>query len=160
MAILALATGAVVLILFLLLYLPLMNRLKIRGSECRSLEAEANQARTSLGTLKKAPPAKSLITEGEISLAIDELTKQGKSEGVNFISITPRQTEKSEDSKYRILPIDIEAESSYEALGRFLGSLELLREGLMTVGSFDVSPDSRKPSRIRTRLTVSLYLTA
>lgn len=150
--------GVAGLVLFFSLYLPLGRGLKIRGSECRILETEIGQAQEGLSLFRKNGRGKSLITEEEVSRAIDELTRQGKSLGINFISLTPRQAEKSEGSRFRIFPIEMETESTYEALGRFLGSLDELQKSLVTVGGFDVIPNEGNPSKLKAKLTVQMYL--
>ena len=89
---------------------------------------------------------------------MEELTRQGKSGGINFVSLTPGAVEDTEGREYRILPIEMEIESTYEALGHFLGLLDEMEKSLLKVQSFNVVTKGEDPSKIHTRLTVYLYL--
>src|SRR3989338_6324783 len=101
--------------LYFFLYSPLMNKLRRAHSECKRLETELLQAREAIGSLRIEAPKGKLISEEDVSWAIDDLTKNGKLAKVNFISITPKQTEEEKQSpSYKILPIEIEMESTYE----------------------------------------------
>lgn len=146
--------------LYLFLYGPLMNQLRKKTLEAKTIEAEVFQTRAGIESFKAADIKKTFVTEQEISLAIDELTRQGKAQGMNFVfvSSTPKAIEKPPDSLYRILPVEMETESSYESLGQFLGSLDDLEKYLVTVRSFSVISDKDEPSRVSTQLTVNLYL--
>ena len=144
--------------LYIFLYGPLMSKLRTAYLECCAIEADADQARQSTVSVKKGDIKRGLIKEEEISFAIDELTKQGKLEGVNFISMTPGEIEKSK-APYAILPIKIEAESSYEKLGTFLGTLDELERSLVTIRSFKITPTKENPSELRAELVVNMYIT-
>ena len=157
---LTLVIGAVVaaisLGLYLLAYAPLMRRLKIQGSECRIVEGEVNEARNLIAIFRARETDKTLILEKDVSATLEELTRQGNFIGINFISVTPRSIE--EGTEHRILPIEMELESSYETLGKFLGLLDDMQGNLLKVRDFMVNPKSDDPHNLMTRLTVSLYL--
>ena len=144
------------LALYLFLYRPLLRELNVQASACRELEANLAHARQLAARLKTGGEERSFTKEEEVSLAIDELTRQGKLKGINFISITPKSMEKSKDGRFQILPIEVETESSYETLGRFLGSLEDLKTSLVTVASFNVTAEGEDPSRLRAKLTLHM----
>ena len=86
------------------------------------------------------------------------MTKQGRSKGINFNSIAPRKIENPGDSKYKILPIDIEVKSTYKELAVFLGLLEELEKSLVTVKNLNISSGKEKTAKLNTRLTVNMYL--
>ena len=157
--IIIIAGGVIIAVsgLYLFLYRPLINKLRGAHLECKAAEVEVLQTRGLTVSLKTEPSKKDLISEGDISLAIDELTRQGELEGINFISITLRQI-KRHRALYKILPIEIEIESTYEELGAFLGSLDDLGEALITVGSFNITPNKKGPERLRTKLVVNMHL--
>ena len=129
--IIAVAVVIVILGVYLVLYRPLSNKIRTARLECNSIEAEVLQARNQIVPLKQEVTKKGLIIEEDISLAIDELTKLGKSKGLNFNSITPKEIRKSEHPQCNILPIVMDIESTYKDLGIFLGSLEGLQNSLM-----------------------------
>lgn len=152
-AILIIAVG-----LYIFLYGPLISRLRVMRLECKTIEADVLQTRSRLASIETIDIKKGLIKEEEISFAIDELTRQGKLEGVNFVSMTPKEIEKREDAPYNILPIEIEIESTYEKLGIFLGSLDKLERCLVTVRNFNITPDKEDPAKLKTKLTVNMCL--
>lgn len=153
--------GAVVgasFIVYLVFYQPLFYQMKIKGGHCHSLEGQVKEMRKSLGTLKIKDREKVLINEEEVSMALRELTLQGKSAGVNFVSVTPKEAQKPAGSPYRILPIETELESTYEAFGTFLGSLDKLQKGIVTVGQFKAVPSKPDSLELHAQLTLNLYL--
>jgi len=153
----AVMVGAIVLGLYLFLYSPLINKLKLAHLESKAIETDVFQARDEIPSLRIRDTKKGLITEEGVSLAIDELTKQGKSKGVNFISMTPKKIEKGEP-QYKILPIEMDIESTYEELGAFLGSLEELKKSLVTVRSFNIASINQKSVELKTKLVVNMHL--
>lgn len=146
------------LTVYLIFYHPLQVKLGPLGSECRAIEEEARQARNTISKFKQAGAVKRVVSEGEVSQVIDELTKLGKWRGINFVSLTPGFAEKFEDSPYRVLPIEMETGSSYQALGEFLGSLDGMEKGLATVEGFEIAQNEKNPAKLRTKLRIMLYL--
>ena len=158
-----LAAGGVFLAglgIYSIIYQPLLRQLKIQGSTAKTMENELAEARSLINTAKTQGGEERLIKEEEVSRAIDELTREGKLKGINFISMTPRPTEKSADFRFQILPLEIETESTYEALGLFLGSLDDLKGSLMTVASFNAASQRQEPSKLRAKLNLRLYLSS
>lgn len=156
--IIAAAIAIIAIGLYIFLYGPLIRRLRVMHIECKTIEADALQTRNRIAAVKTIDIKKGLIKEEEISLAINELTKQGKLEGINFVSMAPKEIEKREDAPYNILPIEMEIESTYEHLGIFLGSLDELERCLVAVRSFNVVPDKEEPAKLKTKLTVNMCL--
>lgn len=144
--------------IYFFLYHPLIRQLKIQGAAAKATESELAQARSLIERAKNRGERRALIKEEEVSRSIDELTRVGKLKGVDFISMTPRASEKSSDSRFQILPLEIEIESTYEALGLFLGSLDELLGSLVTVASFKGVPAEGDPSKLRTQLILHIYL--
>lgn len=140
------------------LYRPLINKCRDQGSECRRIEKEAQEAHEAIALLVQVAVKRTLISEKDISVAIDELTKEGRSRGVNFTSIMPGKIKSSGDSGYKILPIDMGLESGYRELAVFLGSLEVLEKSLVTVKDIDIAADTARSAKLKTRLTVNMYL--
>jgi hypothetical protein len=52
----------------------------------------------------------------------------------------------------------VDVESDYEHLGNFLGSLEALKNGLVTVKSFMIVPEEKTPAQLNTKLIIDMYL--
>lgn len=159
---LPLIVGGASLVIFFVTYLflfqPLVHQLKVQASECSRTEAEVAEARSHAFIFKDRPLKKSLITESEATVAINELTRRGNLKGVEFVLLTPKKIEKPAGQAFRILPIETEIKSTYENLGNFLGSLDEMEKSLITVGSFTASLDPEEVSKVRTHLTLYLYL--
>ena len=143
---------------FFFLFRPLARDLKVRSSECLSLEAEVAQARSRVFGFKTGEDKRGLISEKEVMPAIAELTQAGKSKGIQFVSVTPRSVEKREGKGFKVLPIEAEILSNYRQLSLFLGLLDELGKSLVTVESFSTLPDRDKPTQLVTTLLVHLYV--
>ena len=156
----AIAIGVVVVIaigVYLLIYGPLIHKLKAEHSICRDVELQALQMRNKIGSLKALDAKKGLIKEKDISFTINELTKKGKMIGVDFVSIKPGRIERK-GIPYRILPIEIEIKSTYEELGMLLGSLVELERSVITARDFNITTDRESAVRLRASLTINVYL--
>ena len=156
-AVIAIMAILVIGSLHLFIYQPLLEKIQAKTAECHLLEPRLEQARKNVTILAVKGRENSFIEPDEIAPAIEALTQHGRAKGVTFLSITPRQVEKKE-AGYQVLPIDMEIESSYQAMGNFLGGLDTLEKCLVTVRSFDIVPLSDKTDKIRTRLTVNMHL--
>ena len=148
----------VVVFLYTILYVPLVIDIGKKSSECRSYESQARQARNMVELAGKAQDKRVLITEENISLAIDELTKQGKLMGINFISIKPQEIAIEGESGYGILPIEIEVEAKDKQFSDFIGSLDSLKKGIFRIKSFNIVPDDGDRTRVNAKMTVNMYL--
>jgi Tfp pilus assembly protein PilO len=105
--------------------------------------------------MAKKEDEKRLIKEENISFFMKKIVKKGKKEGIEFISITPKKIE--DILPYRILPIEIELQSSYRSLGIFLGFLNDLKE-IVKVESFKMIPLKNNPLKLKTNLLIKVYL--
>lgn len=143
---------------YLVFYVPLMRQLKTQYLEYRSIENEVLECRNIIESAGRAYGERVLMTEEDTAAAIDELTRHGKLQGINFVSISPKEIKKEEGTQYKILPIGMEIESTYEQLGTFLGSLDELEKGLIKVEKFGIAPDKEDTSRLTTDLVVDIYL--
>jgi len=147
--------------LYEILYAPLVRKLKTGLTQCAALEKEVAQARAGIASLKDLDPEGprlELLAESEIPSAIDELTKAAQAKKIKFVTLTPGQAPEPSGSSFRVLPIEIEAESGYTELGTFLGAIERLPKGLFTVKGFEIFPDPRNPALLKSRLSLALYL--
>lgn len=154
------AVGLAAVLVFgacLFVYGPLLKELKIKESQYRAAYSELETARRRIADLKQSNKKRVLANERNVSLAIDELTREGKSKGVQFISMTPKEIPPQGNASYKIIPIEIEIESSYQTLGMFLALLSEFEHSLVTVARFHVMPD-KNPSQLKTSLTLHMVL--
>lgn len=143
---------------YLILFAPLLTKIKAKYLECRSVEQGVAACRNIINSAGDVYGAKVLMTEKSVHRAIDELTRHGRAKGINFISIKPQTVTSAKNPRYKILPVSIMVESNYAELGIFLGSLDELEKSLVKVKSFDIKPDSDDPSKFLTDVALDIYL--
>lgn len=143
---------------YFIFFAPLMRKLKTEYLKCRAAESEVIECRDIIASSGRVYGDRVLMTEKELSRAMDELTKHGKAGGIDFISINPGKISKEKGSRYKILPVEMEIESTYEEIGTFLGSIDDLEKGLVKVKSFEMFPGASDPRKITMHLVVDLYL--
>ena len=149
--------AAVICGAYFFLYNPLVREMKIKASECRSIEGQLLEMRETIKLAGKATEERVLLAEKDASLAIDELTKHGKTMGVNFISIMPKEVIKSSDSQYKILPVEMVVEATDQQFAMFIGLLDLLKKSVITVESFDVSPEKEDQAKLKAVVVIDMY---
>ncbi|MBI2166730.1 MAG: type 4a pilus biogenesis protein PilO [Candidatus Omnitrophica bacterium] len=147
-----------VLLFFLFVYAPLRGELKRQSVDCLKIEHETAQARSQAASFRSQEVKNRFISEAEVSVALDEWARQAKLYRVQFLSLTPGPPQKEEGENYRVLPVELVTESGYEGLGRFLGALDEIRKGIVTVGDFAVKSGQKDPARLEARLTLLLHL--
>lgn len=152
------ALAIVALLLYGFLYAPLIGKLREAALRTKSAEAKVLTVRNQVSSLKMSTEAKRFIKEEEAASAIDEFTRLGKSKGISFIALVRKPVEQVPGAPYRLLPIEVSIESSYEALGVFLGALDKLEKSLVTVGNSRVVPSEPNPEILKTQLAVNMHL--
>jgi len=155
--IVSVAVAVALLGIYLILFRPLINKLKLLHLECNGLETSVLQARDAISSLKLKELKKELASEADVSLAIEELTKEGKARGINFISLTPKQIERQQ-APYKVLPVEMELEASYVMLGDFLGKLDDLNRSLVLIRKFNIVLNKPNPKMLTVRLSLDMYI--
>lgn len=158
--IIALCATAVVitLIIYVVLYKPLMDKLNMSYTECKLCESRAADACRVIEVAGKVSGDRILVAEKDILFAMDELTKHGKAMGINFVSMKPGEVIEDKTAKYKILPVDMEIAAQDEQVSNFIGSLDDLKKVVIKVRSFDITPDEHDRAKVKARLTVDMYL--
>jgi hypothetical protein len=146
----------IVFILCFILYIPLVKQLRIKNNETRALEAELLKARDIVTFMKTTGSNLKLVSEENSSVATDTLMKQGGLYHIDFISTNPG--EPIRETIYVMIPIDIALESGYSELGNFLGALDNLGNSIVKVNEFEVAPNMSDPLKLKTRLTLNIYV--
>ena len=152
--------GAIVaaVIAFFLFIRPLLLKTNSVSREAKALNDELISVREALAQGSDLDKDRHPLSRGEVSVAINEIMEVGASLDINFFSTSPQQIQKSKDSKYPVLPIRLEMQSSYENFGIFLGALENFDKSIITVRQFDIT---RKPiilPEITVELVVEIHL--
>jgi len=150
-------SAVIVFIVLVIFYAPLIRELRMRYLECRLCEGQligAHKIIESLGTHRGA----ALMSETNVSGAVDKLIKHCSSIGINVLSITPKEIIIEEGSLFKILPIDMETRSTIQQFAAFIGSLSELKQGLIKVKSFDLAPDTEDKAKLRASLALDMFL--
>jgi Tfp pilus assembly protein PilO len=160
------SAAVLMLLAYLLLYQPLMSQLRGAYIEFRGYDKDIRGAYNVIAAAKKIDSKKvfiterALITEEDISVAIAELTGKKKLHDVNFVSITPGDIEKQSDPRFKIMPVSIKTESTFEDIGMFLGLLDDLEDGVVTLRSFKITPNKNNPVKLESAIVLNLYLSS
>ena len=157
-AVVSVSAAVLCLGIYLILFRPLRVKLGAARVQASAIENDLLKMRRAVEYLEKNPIRRAVITEEGISLAMDELTQEAKLKGINFISIIPAQPVESELSGYNILPVTIEAESTYANFGIFLGALDEFKSSIVTVEGFSLYSYGEDPVNLRSRLTLNIHL--
>ena len=142
-------------------FFPRMKELRAKYMDCRSCENQVVGARNlieAVSRLDKESGTRTLISEKEAASGIDEFTKHSKSLGINFLSMKPGNVIIPEGVSYKILPIEMEIESTGEQFVKFAGSIDELKKAIVTVKSFDITPDKDDDRRLKVDMVINLYL--
>ena len=140
---------------------PRMKVLRARYLDCRLCESQVADVRNlirDVSKLDKETGARILISEKEASSGIDELTKHGKSLGINFLSMKPGNVTIPEGMSYKIMPIEMKIEATGTQFVKFAGSIDELKKAIVTVKSFDITPDKDDDRRLKVDMVIDMYL--
>lgn len=146
----------VLVVLYAVLYHPLVARIKKESQEARQAEAQLQVMRSHADSIVGSEIRTAYVSEEGVSNAINELTALGKNRNIRFISITPSSAQN--EKNYKILFVDLNLESRYEDLAVFCGSLDKLRKSLCVLESFDILPDPKNVSEFQTHMVVKMVL--
>lgn len=153
--------GAIVAvgIVFFLFIKPLWSKVSSVSQEVKVLNNELSNVRKALKKGKNlSGGGRHPLSRAEVSVAINEIMEVGASLNIDFFSTSPQQIQKIQGSKYPVLPISMELQSTYENFGAFLGALKNLSKSIVTVKQFSIK---RKPAilpEISVGLIVEIYL--
>lgn len=139
---------------------PLPAKVRAYQRDLATLEQELTAAREVIVAARGLERTCHLLRRKEVSTAIDEITKAGKAFDIAFASISPQEVETAPEVSCRRMPIHMELEAGYKELGAFLGALENLRESVVTVRRFSIRREETVLPRVKSELSVDVYLTA
>ena len=155
-----LIAGGIVMLVILggLIYLPPLKAIQRYSAQSRQLEADRVRSRQVIDQVRrgKAPLLRSPDAVPEI---LAELNTMARSYKIQFLSTTPGTLEQNQLTKMVILPVDLQVEGEYRALGEFLGALRRAASlGVVYVRQFSLSRDDRLLPRMRVGLSIGLAL--
>ena len=146
------------IVLYLLLYRPLIQKLHTNYDKCRLVENDLVNARLEVDSAAAEPVERDIVFEDSVLLAVDELANSAKLTKVNFISISPDKIGASDYSDFKAFPVRIILDGKFEDVASFLESLSALNKSLVKVKSFDMTKTENDPYKIKMILNVNLYV--
>lgn len=148
-------------VVYLIIFVPLIRELKVKHAECRFCENQAIGARNLIAyacRIGASYKARVLVSERETAEGLDELTNHGKSLGINFLSMKPKDIIVKEGTPYKILPIELEIEATDKQFVDFMGSIDELKKAIVTVDSFDIKADKQDRKKLNAKMVINMYL--
>jgi len=143
---------------YMFIYLPLASKISLKKKEWQAIEKDLVVARGLIFKKDSLGRKGHLLSRPEVSLAIDEITKIGRKQNINFVSISPREIEPVAGASHRRLPVELDLEAEYRDLGSFLAALKDLRESFVTVRSLKISRHESVYSLLRSKITIDIYV--
>lgn len=159
----ALITPAAVaaIIIYIAILMPLSNKVRARYLECGMYEGQAANARKLIEVSQKIAPeyqSRVLVSEQQAAVGIEEFTRHGKSLGINFLSLKPKNIIKPESALYKILPVELSFEANGGQFVKFIGSIDELKNAIVTVKSFNLAVNSDDRKKLIGNMVVDIYL--
>ncbi len=160
-AVLIISAALILVFVNIIVFSPIANKLRLKYQECRICEGQVADARNLIEMGRKIDKeygGRTLISEQQAAIGIEEFTRYGKSLGINFISIKPQNIIKQENVLYKILPLELSFETSGEQFVKFMASIDKLKKAIVTVRSFDITPDKADRKQLKVGMVVNIYL--
>jgi len=139
-------------------YLPAINSSNKILFETEKLKKDILIAKDFTESQNKAQRKGRLISQQEIALAMDEITRAGEVQNINFVSIEPLEIEEGVNSKYHRLPIELKLVSHYKEIGQYMEALGQLNESIVSISSFIIDRDEDILPLVKTKMLVEVYI--
>lgn len=139
--------------LLAVLFIPLSIQISAAGKKLEGFLGKIQEARAVTVTQAQLEHPLPFPKRNEIAFVMDEITELGTRHGVDFRSIRPEAMEET-PSGYALYPIRMTLISSYEKLGRFVGSLRGLKTACIRVDIFEIERDMNILPAVRSTLVV------
>lgn len=152
------AIGVAVALFYIFFCIPLTAQAQKKAVACWSVERQVLEARNIIAATGNYNGERVLLPEKDAALVISELTKHGRDMGVKITSMAPKDIVADSTEKYKILPIEMKVESSYEAMAEFIGSLGELEQSVIKIKGFDITSQEKNRSRLKANLVLDVYL--
>jgi Tfp pilus assembly protein PilO len=156
--IISIGVALILLGLYFFLYQPLVQRITLARRQYSVVEAELLQGRAALASLRQLQEKKTPLSENNAALAIARIENTARQKGLNVISAIAGDSHDSANRDYKIIPLEMETESTYKAIGTFLGSLADLEFAPVVVQGFTITNTQGALARLKTKLLLHLYL--
>lgn len=160
MALVALAV-LVLIIVYIAAFIPMANRLAVLSEECRIDELRAADVRNLVDMgrmISREYGGRTLLSEEQAAVGLEELTRYGRSMGIIFLSIRPRNVIAREGALYKIMPIELSFETKGEQFVKLMAYMDEMKKAIVTVKSFSVTADNKDRSELQVNMVINIYL--
>ena len=156
---LALAGGAVALsLLAWALYVPSLMSINRARKRWGALETEIAETR-GLMEQERRGEVRALPGQEAFPGLLDQAHAQAKKFGVEILSVSPGRGQSPGPGQPVILPVDLQLQGEYRAVGEFLGALRKEPEfGVVTVRHIRIGREEKLLPRLRAQLSVEFAL--
>lgn len=140
------------------LYVPPLTAIQRANKELFHLKAETEEARMAVMPLRKG---QLLVPPGidQLSMVLKELNQLARSHQVQLLEMSPQTARPDQASGLFALPIELQLEGSFRAIGDFLGAVRQDPElGVAHVERFAVYREVRLLPRLRARVSLEIFL--
>lgn len=151
------------ILVYLVIFVPVIRQLQVKYTECRVMESQIADAQNLIAYADKIDSScrgRVLVSERDAAQGLDEFTAHAKSLGVNFISMKPGDIIMKEGGVYKILPVELEIKTTGKQLVDFMGSIDELKKVIVTVDSFNITPDKEMRDELDVDMVINIYLSA
>lgn len=158
---LIISAALLIILAYVTVFMPFTHKLRAKYLECKAIEAQVADARNLIEAGKKIDKeygSRVLISEQQAATGIEEFTRYGKSLGISFLSMKPQNIIKQQSQLYKVLPLELSLEASGEQFVKFIGSIDELKKAIITVKSFNITPEASDRKKLIINMVVDIYL--
>lgn len=152
----AVGMGAgILLVLLWLLYVPPLGRIRTLKGEWQALRSEMESSWQVLEQVKDSsiPRLPSISKSSEALTALEALAESCE---VQFRSVSPGNPREGSTGEPVWLPVELQVEGGYRAIGEFLGQLHRGSAGLIRVRQLRIGREEKLLPRLRATLSLEL----
>lgn len=140
--------------LYMFAYIRLVGAVRAQYAKCRRYEsrlaAAAASAGAGSGDFYRA-------AEGNVSQAVAEIIREGKSRGIDFDSVKTAEPVVESGSHCRIVPIEMKIRGRDTQIAGFFGCLDTLKKSLIRLKSSELKPSEHDRTTLTARLVLRMY---
>ena len=153
------AGGVALLLLCWAVYVPPFMAIRRVGTRWSQLKSEMSETHR-LTDLVRSGEMRLLPSQQQLPELLKELNVQARECQVRLLEITPARVTVSADStKPALLPVQLQLEGDYRAIGEFLGKLRKEPSlGVITVRTLRLNREERLLPRLRAQLSIEIAL--
>ncbi len=154
------AGGLALLLLCWGVYIPPLMAIRRIGTRWSGLKSEMNETRR-LTDLVRRGEMRLLPGQQDLQELLKELHVQARECQVKILEITPGKADSADPGKPALLPVQLQLEGNYRAIGEFLGRFRKEPSlGVIIVRTLRLNREEQLMPRLRVQLSIEIALSA